>query len=42
MSGARPKLLQPGRKPPDQPGRPPMLRFSFVDSADNLNYANHE
>jgi hypothetical protein len=38
MSGSRPKLLQPGKKPADQPGRPPVLRFAFIDSADNLNY----
>lgn len=42
MSGSRPKLLQPGKKSPEERGRPPLLRFSFVDSADNLNYANRE
>ena len=42
MSGARPKLLQPGKKSPDQPGRPPLLRFAFIDSADNINYAGAE
>jgi hypothetical protein len=42
MSGARPKLLQPGKKTADQPGSPPVLRFAFIDSADNINYAGGE
>ena len=42
MSEGRPKLLQPGKKTVDQSARPPLLRFEFVDSADNLNYMNHQ
>lgn len=42
MTGSRPKLLQPGKRPGDRPGRPPTLRFVFLDSADNLNYVHHE
>ncbi|MDB5810464.1 MAG: hypothetical protein JWN94_2586 [Betaproteobacteria bacterium] len=41
MSESRPKVLQAGKKLPDQTGRPPLLRFDFVDSADNLNYLKH-
>lgn len=42
MTGTRPKLLQPGKVPAEVSGRPPMLRFEFLDSADNLNYTNHQ
>jgi hypothetical protein len=37
LSEARPKVLQAGNKLPGQQGGPPVLRFEFVDSADNLN-----
>lgn len=38
VRGSRSQVLQPGKKDAGQPGRPPVLRFEFIDSADNLNY----
>ena len=40
MSEARARVLQPGAKQFDE-RRPPVLRFEFIDSADNLNYVQH-
>lgn len=42
MSGAKPRLLQQGKAPPEILARPPTLRIEFVDSADNLNYARQD
>ena len=38
VRGSRTQVLQAGKKAFDQTGRPPVLRFEFIDSADNLNY----
>ena len=38
LRGSRPQVLQAGKKPADLLARAPVLRFEFIDSADNLNY----
>jgi len=42
ISEAKPCVLQPGKRPPGLLGRPPVLLFDFIDSADNLNYVKNE
>ena len=42
MSEAKPRVLQPGKRPPGLLARPPVLLFDFIDSADNLNYVKNE
>ena len=42
MSEAKPRVLQPGKRPSGLLGRQPVLLFDFVDSADNLNYVKNE
>ena len=42
MSEAKPRVLQPGKRPPGLLARPPVLLFDFIDSADNLNDVKNE
>jgi len=42
MSEAKPRVLQPGKRPPGLLRRQPVLMFDFIDSADNLNYVKNE
>ena len=42
MSEAKPRVLQPGKRPPGLMARPPVLLFDFIDSADNLNDVKNE